>query len=847
MNKYFGQIAAAALILCFLLPSFIAVTAQTESDTYEISFQITFTEDQFLFDSLGEYDTISLVDGGYLTEPGKPMLPLKSIMIALPEDMQATMIRVTNIKMKELPGTYHIFPAQYPQHLDEEINFIPPDQSIYSSVVSYPSSFVKLTDQTDLAGQGLAGVTIYPIHYVPSEKKLTLITSLECVIEGVGNYICGDYLPERISENGREMYESRVKEMVDNPKDVTLQFSDNPVQPIGVPPGDYDYVIITQSSWVDDFQPLADWKTKKGVAANIVTTTWIYNSGGYSGTDVQKIRSFVQDAHNTWGSMYFLLGGDTGFIPYHTKSLSGDSIPNDTYYGDYDNDYTVEVHIGRASVTSTSTISTFINKIFTYEQNPPSSYPKKIALFGFDLDSQTDGEDCKIDIDNSYIPSGWTVSTVYDSQGGSHKTNVISAVNAGYNLINHIDHCNEYYLGTGSYNHDLGLDTSDVDAFSNGNKQSALYSIGCWAAAYDFSNCLAEHFIRDSNGGGYAFIGNSRYGWYYQGNDDLLSLRYDRYFFRSLFSQNHYHLGDCFSDHKTDAYFSQTQDDTNKYIFTELTLLGDPELPIWKNDPTNFAVTHPSQLPQGSSSFSVHVETSGGSNVNNAVVCLWKDNDVFLTGSTNSQGDIAFYPSPSSSGTLYVTVTKQDYRPYQGSATVTGGGGNLPPDTPSINGPSSGLVDENLEISFETSDPDNDDVYYYIDWGDQTNTGWFGPYDSGEEITLLHNWDEQGEYDILAKAKDIHNDESSWSNPFTVEIEEDINLESTFLLGLISDVKVQGDYKTFKADALLYITLDKFDIKFFSSRDEITISDNFQGTISPGSPGFIIGLFDACV
>ena len=83
MNKYFGQISAAALIMCFLLPSFIAVTAQTESDKYEVSFKITFTEDQFLFDSLRGYDTISLVDGGYITEPGKPMLPIKNIHIRI--------------------------------------------------------------------------------------------------------------------------------------------------------------------------------------------------------------------------------------------------------------------------------------------------------------------------------------------------------------------------------------------------------------------------------------------------------------------------------------------------------------------------------------------------------------------------------------------------------------------------------------------------------------------------------------------------------------------------------------------------------------------------------------------
>jgi len=828
-----------------LVPSILAVSALKKSEKFEVSFKINFNEDQFIFDVLEDYDTISLIDGAYLTEPGKPMLPIKNIMIALPEEMDALIIHVTNFEMIQIPGTYNIIPAQYPQHTDADIDYIIKDQSIYSTSESYPSNLVKLNEQTDLAGQALAGVTIYPIRYIPSERKIILITSVECVIKGVGNYKCGDYLPTSLSENGKEIYKQRLKEIVYNYEDVKLQFSDPPSQPIGVPPGNYDYVIITQNSWVDDFQPLSDWKTKKGVEANIVTTTWIYNSGGYSGTNIQKIRAFVQDAHNTWGTMYFLLGGDSGVIPYHTKTIDGDPIPNDTYYGDYDSDYTVEVHIGRASVTSTSAINTFNNKIFTYEQNPPSSYPKKIALFGFDLDSQTDGEDCKIDIDNSYIPSGWTVSTVYDSHGGNHKTNVINAVNSGQNLINHIDHCNEYFMGTGENNHGLGLSTSDVDAFSNGDKQSALYSIGCWAAAFDFSNCIAEHFVRDPNGGGYAFVGNTRYGWYYQGYDDLLSLRYDRYFFRSLFDQNHYHLGDCFSDHKTDAYFSQTQDDINKYIFTELTLLGDPELPIWTENPTDFAVTHPSQLPQGSSSFAVHVETTGGSDVNNALVCLWKDNDVFLTGTTNSQGDVTLYPNPISGGTMYVTVTKRNYIPYQGTSTVTGGGGNLPPNTPSIDGPSSGLVNENLEISFQTTDPDNDDVYYYIDWGDTTTTGWIGPYDSGYEITLLHNWDDPGEYDIIVKAKDTSDGESSWSNPFTIEIQEDIDLESTFLIGLIRDLTVEGDYKTFKADALFYVPLDSFNIKFYSAREEMMISKNYQGTIYPGTPGLIIGIFDA--
>lgn len=52
-------------------------------------------------------------------------------------------------------------------------------------------------------------------------------------------------------------------------------------------------------------------------------------------------------------------------------------------------------------------------------------------------------------------------------------------------------------------------------------------------------------------------------------------------------------------------------------------------------------------------------------------------------------------------------------------------------------------------------DPQGDDVYLSMDWGDNTNTDWLGPYDSGEEIQLVHSFQERKNYTILAKAKDL--------------------------------------------------------------------------------------------
>jgi hypothetical protein len=212
-----------------------------------------------------------------------------------------------------------------------------------------------------------------------------------------------------------------------------------------------------------------------------------------------------------------------------------------------------------------------------------------------------------------------------------------------------------------------------MDALTNGAKQGILYSMGCDPCAYDVSACIAEHFVRNANGGGNAFIGNSRYGWYNPGYTNTLSMKYDIYFFKSIFSENRYKLGDAFTDHKNDAI---SPDDYYRYVFTELTLLGDPEMPIWTATPGTLTVSAPGSMPLGSSTYKVTV-TSSGSPVAGATVCLWKGTEVYLVGTTDSTGVATFHPAPSTEGTVKVTITKQNYLPVEKTSTAGGSGGDF--------------------------------------------------------------------------------------------------------------------------------------------------------------------------
>jgi hypothetical protein len=89
-------------------------------------------------------------------------------------------------------------------------------------------------------------------------------------------------------------------------------------------------------------------------------------------------------------------------------------------------------------------------------------------------------------------------------------------------------------------------------------------------------------------------------------------------------------------------------------------------------------------------------------------------------------------------------------------------GENHPPNTPTITGQETGKVGQRYNYTFNAIDPDGNDVYYFIDWGDTTNSSWIGPFPSGNEIIKSHTWSKKGTYTIKAKAKDVHGDESDW-------------------------------------------------------------------------------------
>ena len=87
---------------------------------------------------------------------------------------------------------------------------------------------------------------------------------------------------------------------------------------------------------------------------------------------------------------------------------------------------------------------------------------------------------------------------------------------------------------------------------------------------------------------------------------------------------------------------------------------------------------------------------------------------------------------------------------------------NSPPDTPTIDGPTNGNAGVQYTYTFNSVDPNDDDVYYYIKWGDGYTEVWDGPHTSGVDFDIEHIYTKQGTLTIEAKAKDTQGEESDW-------------------------------------------------------------------------------------
>jgi len=101
---------------------------------------------------------------------------------------------------------------------------------------------------------------------------------------------------------------------------------------------------------------------------------------------------------------------------------------------------------------------------------------------------------------------------------------------------------------------------------------------------------------------------------------------------------------------------------------------------------------------------------------------------------------------------------------------------NRPPGKPDIDGPDMGFPGTEYIYVLNAVDPDNDDIRYHIDWGDDNSEiSDFNP--SGTDVIVKHTWSSKGTYTIKVKAEDVNGlFGPEATNPITIPRNKVLNL-----------------------------------------------------------------------
>jgi hypothetical protein len=427
------------------------------------------------------------------------------------------------------------------------------------------------------------------------------------------------------------------------------------------------YLIITPNSFADEVEPLAQWKEKKGWTVYVRTLS-------ETGSSPSEIEDYIANAYLTWSPPpeYVLLIGDKDSLP--AASTNPPASYTDYPYTLIDGDFFAELLIGRLPANNANELNTMVAKIIGYEQNPtlgdPTWYKRSLMTAANFPGFMTTPIPTKRWVRDRLYEHGFTtVDTVYYPPTSSGVP-VTTSIDQGVVFVN-------YRAGDGNIDGWVypAFTNTEIYGLNNGWKLPIVTSITCFTGQFGAQTCFGEAWLRAGNPttpkGAVGFIGASGALTSSRWNNCL-----DQGIYWAFLKEDIYNLGPALYRGKMEVFmdfpneFFPTPDSGVLYYFHTYNILGDPSLDVWTDTPDTFRVTHNASIPVGTNYLSVDVKNSSNQPVAKALVSLYKDGEVKEVGFTNTSGSVQFNFTTSSQDTLFVTVTKHNYKPHCGFCLV---------------------------------------------------------------------------------------------------------------------------------------------------------------------------------
>ncbi len=419
----------------------------------------------------------------------------------------------------------------------------------------------------------------------------------------------------------------------------------------GVPPRSGTgarYLIIVPDDWLPLVQPLAEWKTHKGMLARVVPLS-------VAGSSPQEIHNYIQTVYNNWDIKpeYLLLVGNAQHIPFQET--------DNNYVRVVGSDIFIDILPGRFPAASATEVQTMVAKTLNYEQAQASDtlwYHKATTLIRDD----NDAGDSIYYADVAFATMrmrrhGYFHIDFFSADSGNNANDVILAVNDGRSLV--------FYRGQGVGN---WWPPFDVNPYltQNGDKLPIIVSTTCATIDPYGGESAGEQWMAAGSPtefkGAVGFFGTTTV----RSHVAHLRSAVAQGFFAGVFDSLMETFGQVCENGRLNLYFMYA--DLTDY--DGFTTLGDPELTLRTRPPVPFTAQYPATLSPEDSQIEFEIRKGLDAPVAGALVCVYQDTSVYAYGYTDAQGRVVLPLAGLHGGVLRFTVTKRDFRPLQDSIPV---------------------------------------------------------------------------------------------------------------------------------------------------------------------------------
>ena len=630
---------------------------------------------------------------------GNPALSYHAVSLLLPPGEEAVSVEVIGENPREINGVFRLWPYQPSRPLSKnDKSALIINKEVYSSKSVYPSSLCGNLSTQYLNGYAFALTAFTPMTYIPAEGKVSYYSKITVKIVTK---------PSEKSEkalknlNGRKDIVKNVLSLAQN-KSMIKNYPEKKYRSDEM----YEMMIITGQQYVNSFEEIKALYLPRGIRVKVVTKEYIQQNG--SGQDLQeKIRNYIIQEYQQSGVEYILLGGDVEIIPYrgfycYVQSGSGYSdngIPADLYYSALDgnwnddgdshwgepdeDDLLPDIAVARMPFSNSTDLQHMIHKVLMYQDNPVLGELRKPLLVGEHLYSnpETWGNDylellIGAHNDNGYttigIPEDYEIQKMYEENQNWSGNDLMNKINEGLQFVHHVGHANETYVAKWT--------NSDItnSNFSGANGVTHNYTImqthGCMCGSFDYNDCILEKMVTIKNFA-VAVVGNSRYGWFNEGQTEGPAAHLHREMVDAMFHEKIAQIGKAFVESKIQTAPwveapGQWEEGALRWNFYDINILGDPAMSIWNDEPVELTVNAPSGVVTGTNNVQVDV-FANGQPAENMKCIIVKDNQLVGSGETGQNGhaNIVFFEPVEQPGDAYLIVS--GYNSFPDTTEIT--------------------------------------------------------------------------------------------------------------------------------------------------------------------------------